>query len=362
MNDATEFIDYESQFEIDWATLKNHLATHNVLLKLDEVPRQFSGGAANINFKIKLDNRAAVLRCPPPGPLPKGSNDVGREFRVISALNGHFPYVPSPIFYEPEESVIGTPFCISEFIDGIVIRRDLPSEFSSIPQVGKTLSEILVTTMAELHSIDYEAAGLSTIGKPLKYLERQLSGWSTRGKAVLSESRYMLLESINERLFCMLPSNRPICLVHNDFKLDNMILCRKTLTPLAVLDWDMCTLGDPFLELVILLLYWGEKNDTEPFSLLARMPYHADGWLSRRQVITLYCKIRGLHLDESALKFYVIFALCRFAVIYAQLEQLYSEGGMNSAAFDNNDPSYTDHIINTLLRTAENLFDSPLPW
>lgn len=345
------FVDKSSQAGQDWDKVADYLKSQGHSLDLNFEIRQFSAGAANLNYLILLDGSKAVMRCPPPGSAP-GANDVEREFNVLSGLNTCYPYAPKAIHFCQDDSVIGVPFCISEFREGITINEELPVELKTVPDVGAKLGVKAIRTLAELHAIDYEKLGLSVLGKGEGYLERQVQGWGKRGQRVLKGERLATSEKIIAWLMDNLPEQRPLSLVHNDFKLDNLLIDTETFAVNAVLDWDMCTIGDPIYDLILTLLYWGEPGDTHLYNHMARMPYMAPSWPTRRQALEQYNEIAEQQLDEGDFAFYWVLGIYRYAIVIAQLLTLYQKGFLTSGHISPENEQDSDDKIEQLLAEA----------
>lgn len=336
-----------------WQAIDTYLSGVGHRLDTDIPIRKLSGGSANYNYLISMDGAKAVLRRPPDGPLPPGANDVAREYKVLSSLGEAFPPAPKGLVFCDDESVIGVPFCISEFREGICIGRHLPEALQGREQIGHALAELQVQTLAQLHQVDVQAVGLADLGKADGFLERQVGGWFKRGQRVLSDSQQEKLATIRDWLSAHLPERRLTTLVHNDFKLDNMLIDPDSLKVRGVVDWDMCTIGDPFYELAILLAYWGSRSDHELIAYQCRMPCEADGWWTRRQVVDRYLALTGQALEERDLAFYWWLTQYRNIVVYAQLNALFSRTGDRPNAMTEKEFERLKTIVNDLLRFAE---------
>lgn len=310
-----------------WQAIADHLAVKGHVLDLSEPPSMLSGGVANFNFLVLLDGRKAVLRCPPEGPLPPGANDVAREYKVLSSLGEAFAPAPKALHFCDDETLIGSKFCISEFREGICISRELPEALQSRPGIGAALSELQVTTLAQLHGVDVAAVGLSDLGKAEGFLQRQIGGWFKRAERVLSEKQLAKFALLRDWLNDHLPAPRSATLVHNDFKLDNMLIDPDTLAVNGVVDWDMCTIGDPIYELTILLAYWGSPDDNPLYAQQCRMPCEADGWWHRQAVVNRYLELTGFSLSQDELLFYWTLTQYRTVVVYAQLYAVFLRTG-----------------------------------
>jgi aminoglycoside phosphotransferase (APT) family kinase protein len=304
----------------DWAALAHYLSERNATLCATP-PRQFAGGFGNLNYLIEIDGKPAVLRRPPAGPLPPGANDMGREHRILSALWRVYPLAPRGLFFCPDPSALGAPFQIIEYRPGLVIREALPPALVGRPEVGAALSAKLVEALAALHAIDPAAIGLETLGRPAGFLARTLEGWATRGGAVADLADPLAFAETLAWLRARVPPEAPPALLHSDFKLDNMILEPQTLTPVAVIDWDMGTRGDPLWDLAVLLSYWTEPGDPSCMHRLRQMPTAEPGFWSRHEALDAYARRSGRAIDDFA--FYRVLSVFRSAIVFLQLFDRY---------------------------------------
>jgi aminoglycoside phosphotransferase (APT) family kinase protein len=311
----------------DWTSLAGYLARFGAELRTTE-PRQFAGGLGNLNYLVEINGSPAVLRRPPSGPLPPGANDMGREHRILSALWRAYPLAPRSLFYCEDPRVLGAPFQILEYRDGIVVRGQLPSDLSDDPKVGAVLSRQLVESLGALHSVDPDRVGLGSLGRPAGFLGRTLEGWARRGAALVDPINRSAFTGSIAWLRRRVPADCAPCLLHSDFKLDNLILRPKTLDPVAVIDWDMGTRGDPLWDLAVLLSYWAEPGDPDCMHRLRQMPTLQAGFWSRRQVIDAYRRLTGRSVDSF--DFYRVLSVFRTAIVFLQLFERYRrEPGSN---------------------------------
>ncbi len=290
---------------------------------------QFAGGKANLTYLLKFPGAEYVLRRPPLGPVAPSAHDMAREHRVLSRLWRSFPPAPRAHLFCDDLEVLGAPFLIMERRRGIVVRKELPSQFAEVPQAGLRLSKALIHTLSDLHAVDFEKVGLGELGEPKGFLERQVEGWTRRWQATeLGAPPEMDLAA--SWLKRNLPETRVFSLVHNDFKLDNVMF--DPLDPdrlRAVLDWDMCTLGDPLSDLGALLAYWSEPDDPPYLNQLRMMPNR--NFLSRSELVRRYRKGTGCSTD--AIGFYHALGLFRVAVIVAQIYVRYLRGQTQDRRF-----------------------------
>lgn len=287
--------------------------------------RQFGDGHANLTYLVTFGEREYVLRRPPHGPLPKGGHDMRREYRVLSVLWKAFALAPRAFVLCTDHSIIGADFVVMERRKGIVIRRTLPPALQHDPAAQRRLGENFIDTLAALHMVDYEAAGLERLGKPEGYLERQLRGWVDRWQAartpVMADAAPLI-----ERLLERRPESGAPGLVHNDFKFDNAIVdAADPARFVAILDWDMCTVGDPLADLGNVLSLWREPGDRAIETTSASvMPTDTGGFPTRAQMVERYARTTGR--DCSRALWYQAFNVFRYAAIGQQIYARYVRG------------------------------------
>ena len=223
-----------------------------------------AGGRSNISYKLSdASGKQYVLRRPPLGNIMPTAHDMGREFRVLSGLNTVNYPVPLALGHCEDESIIGAHFMVMNFVDGMVVADQHDAQQLDVEQAQR-ISYSLVRTLASLHQINPTSAGLENLGKPHGYLQRQASRWI--GQWDLTKTRELPgiidLHRWIEGKLKHLPENLPTGIVHGDYRIDNVILDRTNQDILAVLDWEMATLGDPISDLAISLVYWSQRTDT----------------------------------------------------------------------------------------------------
>jgi aminoglycoside phosphotransferase (APT) family kinase protein len=285
---------------------------------------QFPGGHSNLTYLVRIGDREAVLRRPPFGSKVKSAHDMGREFRLLSKLSPVYPRAPRPIAFCEDEAVLGAKFYLMERTRGLVLRRDLPKGLEADEATMRALSTSLVDTLAELHGIDYAAAGLADFGNPEGYVERQVTGWTKRyADAQTDEIEDMAAASkwIAENVK---PSGGA-SIIHNDFKYDNLVLDPADITNIrAILDWEMSTIGDPLMDLGTALCYWVEPSDPEPMQKLRMGPTVLPGSLTRQELAARYAEKSGR--DTGDIVSYYCFGLFKTAVVLQQIYYRYNKG------------------------------------
>jgi aminoglycoside phosphotransferase (APT) family kinase protein len=311
--------------QLDVARLADYLATHLPGADRELSVEQFLHGHSNLTYLIKVGADEWVLRRPPFGNRVKTAHDMGREYRILSRLCHVYPPAPRPVLYCEDEAILGAPFYLMERRSGVILRGS-PSPHRTIPpDLVRRLCETLVDRMAELHALDYRAAGLEDLGKPQGYVERQVAGWTKRYQDARTDDIPDIDRTIN-----WLAANRPVespvaSLIHNDFKFDNLVLDPSELTKIvALLDWEMATIGDPLMDLGTTLAYWTDPGDPEPMQHHIVGPTREPGSLSRRELVERYAQVSGR--DVSAMLFCYVCGLFKVAVIAQQIYARYQRG------------------------------------
>ncbi len=309
---------------LDWGAVSTYLSRHGLTLDQDPPPRQFAGGLANLNYLIHVDGKPAVLRRPPMGELPAGAYDMAREFRILSRLPDALPFVARGLHLCDDPTIIGQRFQIIEYKPGLVIREHMPPELAHRPEIGVRLSKMLLETIAAIHAVDTKAVGLDDLGRPEGFLARGVSGWRKRGLASKEDGTDALHNDVGAWLEKnIVPDGKP-GLLHNDFKLNNIILDPETFAPRAVVDWDQGTRGDPLFDFATLLSYWTHADDPWAMHDMEQMPSVEGCFGSRQDAVTMYAKLSGR--DVSNFPFYRVLALYKLSVIFLQLGLRFRSG------------------------------------
>jgi aminoglycoside phosphotransferase (APT) family kinase protein len=271
-------------------------------------------GHSNETFIVRRAGRTFVLRRPPRGPFLPSAHDVGREFTVLAALASTSVRTPAVFLHCTDESVIGAPFYLMEFVDGVVIRSDLPEMFGA-PERPR-IAEELVDALVELHRVDPESCGLAGFGPPRGYLGRQLRRWRGQLELTLPMTRPLPdLERIGDWLGDNMPESQGTTLVHGDYKLDNVAFARELPVRLvAIFDWEMATLGDPLADLGWMISFWRESGDPagDVFDRLTGVST-LPGFPPRRELVDRYAAATGY--DTGALDWYRVLATWKLAVL-----------------------------------------------
>jgi aminoglycoside phosphotransferase (APT) family kinase protein len=332
--------------QLDLTRLEPYLRAHLPRADGPFAVAQFPQGFSNLTYLVRLGDLEYVLRRPPFGNQVKSAHDMAREYRVLSRLAKVYPPAPMPYCYCDDETILGAPFYVMERRYGVVLRKALPPGMTLDPTTVHRLSETLLDNLALLHGIDYQAAGLADLGKPEGYVGRQVTGWTQRWeKAKTDEVKAMT--KLGRWLAQNLPAERGAALIHNDYKYDNLLLDAADLTRIvAVLDWEMATLGDPLMDLGTTLAYWVESGDSPILQAFVFGPTNVPGSLTRRELVARYGSRTGR--DVSGILFYYCFGLFKTAVIIQQIYARYVRGFTKDARF-----ARLNQVVTNLSQAAE---------
>jgi aminoglycoside phosphotransferase (APT) family kinase protein len=285
---------------------------------------QFPSGHSNLTYRVTWGGREFVLRRPPFGSQVKSAHDMSREYRVLSKLHETYPVSPKVILYCDDLSVLDAPFYLMKPICGIILRRQLPPGLLLSPPMARQLSEAFLDNLVRLHAVDYHKIGLGDLGKPQGYLERQVRGWIERYHNSATHD-LPEVEPISTWLMQNIPASTDATLIHNDYKYDNVVLDSNDITKIAgVLDWEMCTLGDPLSDLGTTLAYWTDPSDPDELQEICSAPTTIPGTLTRAQLAQRYAQATGRGID--GIVFYLTFARFKVAVIVQQIYYRYARG------------------------------------
>ena len=324
---------------LDWpsleAYLRLHLPVHQIkgldLSRPMEIS-QFPGGHSNLTYLARFGGAELVIRRPPLGPVPPKAHDMAREYRWLAALNPVFPLAPRPYLLCEDAHVVGSVFYVMERRRGVVVRSEEPLPLGR-PEARRRVSEALVDTLAALHALDVSDEPLASLGRPAGFVDRQVRGWSDRWeRSKLDDVPEM--DALAAWLLQRIPADAdPPSVVHGDFKLDNVLLDPLDLgRVVAVFDWEMSALGDPLVDLGILLAYWAPTAPPSQRDALTTVT-HRPGYLTRSEIIERYAQRSGR--DVGAIGFYETFALFKIAVVIQQIFYRYKRGQTQDARFAN---------------------------
>ena len=284
---------------------------------------QFPRGYSNLTYLLRVGEREVVLRRGPPGVKIASAHDMGREHRILSRLSAVWPKVPRTLALCEDESVLGSPFYVMERVHGVILRARTPDGLVLDPARARALSELMIDTLVEIHGVDLAAAGLAELGKPAGYVERQVRGWTERYRKAQTDD-IPEMEALASWLAANMPKESGGTLIHNDFKYDNVVLSPDLTSVVAVLDWEMATLGDPLMDLGCTLGYWIEPSDPMLMHAMRFGPTNIPGSMSRMELVGRYEEKSGRAV--TSLPFYYVNALFKLAVVGQQLYQRYAKG------------------------------------
>ncbi|MGX5913844.1 phosphotransferase family protein [Aliidiomarina sp. Khilg15.8] len=294
---------------------------------------QFPGGASNWTYRLEFSNYDFILRRGPAGTKAKSAHDMGREYHLQKALKPVFPWVPEMVGYCDDESVIGAEFYVMQRIAGVIPRRNMPRGLDLSVAQADQLCRNMLDKLVALHQADLDTSGLQEFGKGSGYAERQISGWTRRYQQAKTWN-VPAGKKITDWLTVNLPKQERLCMTHNDYRLDNLILNPDDPTEiLAVLDWELATVGDPLMEVGNMLAYWIEADDDFIARSTRRQPTHLPGMFTRQQIIDYYCEKMGLDAKDFA--FYEVYGLFRLAAIAQQIYYRYHHKQTRNPAFKN---------------------------
>jgi aminoglycoside phosphotransferase (APT) family kinase protein len=286
---------------------------------------QFPAGFSNLTYLLRAGGVEYVLRRPPVGARVRTAHDMAREFRILSGLRPVYAKVPRALLFCEDESVVGAPFYLMERVRGRILRAHAPAGVELSPGVMRRLSEAFVDNLAEVHGVDYEAAGLGGLGRPEGYVRRQVEGWTKRYYDARTDD-VPAVESLSAWLIENAPGESGrAALIHNDYKYDNVVLAPRDLTEVvAVLDWEMATVGDPLMDLGTTLGYWVDADDPAEWRRLGFGLTSLPGSLTRREVVARYALRSGR--EVPCVVFYYAYGLLKIAVIVQQIYLRYRRG------------------------------------
>jgi aminoglycoside phosphotransferase (APT) family kinase protein len=331
--------------ELDLSKLEPYLRRHFPDVQGPLNIQQYPSGHSNLTYMLQLGDREMVLRRPPFGSKVKTAHDMGREYGVLSKLHSVYAPAPRVLSYCADESILSVPFYLMEPIRGVILRRDPPPGLDLPPEKARRLSESFVENLALLHSLDYAAGGLSDLGKPQGYLERQVRGWIERyhGSKIQDHPE---VKKISEWMSERIPSTAVSALIHNDYKYDNVVLDPRDITKIVgVLDWEMCTIGDPLADLGTALAYWIDPADPEELQENRSGPTNHPGSFKRAELAEYYAQKTGR--DISQMPFYLTLARLKLAVIVQQIYYRFHLGLTRDERF-----AAMPGRVSTLLRAA----------
>ena len=289
-----------------------------------------AGGHSNLTYRV-VDGggRTTVLRRPPLGQVLASAHDMGREHTIIAALADTDVPVAPTFGYEPDESVNGAPFYVMDHVDGLVLRDQATAQQLSV-EARTRAGDSLVDVLADIHAVDVDAVGLGQLGRKDGYIERQLKRWY--GQWEKSKTRELAdIDEVHDTLVSNVPEQGPAAIVHGDYRLDNCMLGEDGEVR-AVLDWELCTLGDPLADVGLLMVYWNEPGDA---AVTLGAPTAVEGMRTRAELLDRYAAASGR--DLSDIEFYVAFGYWKLACIVEGVYARYIGGSMGKRESDDFD-------------------------
>ena len=287
---------------------------------------QFRSGASNLTYLLKYPDKDLVLRRPPVGTKAASAHDMKREFLIQSRLKSVYSLVPNVIALCDDPNVIGSDFYVMDRVSGDIFRRDVPETLSASDI--SLMANSLVAGLAQLHSVD--ASVLAELNKGTGYVQRQVEGWSKRYRNALTDD-----VPNGEDVMSWLAANQPkdvdSCVIHGDWRIDNLVFDLEAKKLAGVLDWELATVGDPLMDLGSALAYWVDRDDEPMFASLRRQPSHLPGMPTRKEFIAKYLELSGRRCDDFT--FYEVFGLFRLTVIIQQIWARYRAGQTTNPAF-----------------------------
>jgi len=310
--------------ELNEHNLKSFLKANKLIESAEKAltVNQFSNGFSNLTYLLEVVDKQFVLRKPPKGAVKRG-HDMSREYKVLSNLQKGFSKSPKVFAYCNDAEVIGSSFYLMEKVEGIILTTKEAQKRNLAPAQYKNVAETWLNTFVELHSLDYKKIGLGDLGKPEGYVQRQVENW---GKQYLKAATMQIEEA--QKVMSWMESNQPKqynhCLIHNDFKYDNVVFKDEQYNSInSILDWEMCTLGDPLMDLGTSLAYWLKDSDG-PINMFFPSPTSFAGNPSRTEIAELYATKSGRSTNN--ILFYYTFGLFKVAVIAQQIFYRYYKG------------------------------------
>ena len=292
---------------------------------------QFPRGFSNLTYLLRSGSRELVLRRPPIGAAIKSAHDMGREHRILSRLGGVYDKAPTPLVFCDDPGVMGAPFYIMQRVEGVILRPRMPAAMHPPPDRMAAIAGSLIETLAELHAVDIEAAGLGELGRPEGYVRRQIDGWIGRYEKSRTDDIPEMTE-VAGWLDAQEPAESGASLIHNDFKYDNLVLDPVDGTRvIAVLDWEMATVGDPLMDLGTTLGYWVDPEDPPELRQLALSPTLLPGNPTRAELVERYAAASGREVGDPV--FYYVYGLFKIAVIVQQIYSRYRQGHTRDPRF-----------------------------
>lgn len=332
---------------LDVERLSAYLAIHLPELDGPLVIEQFPSGFSNLTYLIKTNDRELVLRRPPVGAKIKTAHDMSREYRILSQLRPVYSKVPRTLTYCDDDTILGAPFYLMERVLGIILRAQPPTGIELSAETMRGLSTSFIDNLVEIHSIDYVSANLTGLGNPQGYVNRQVTGWINRYHAARTGEVCEVEQVASWLMDHLPPDSTKSALIHNDYKYDNLVLSPADLSKvLAVLDWEMATIGDPLMDLGTSLGYWVETNDSPEWQQYGFVMTKLPGNLTRSELVEHYSAQTGYEIGDPV--FYYVYGLLKIAVIVQQIYFRFNQGLTKDSRF-----ARLDHLVKACGRQAQ---------
>jgi aminoglycoside phosphotransferase (APT) family kinase protein len=315
---------------------------------------QFPSGHSNLTYLLRMDEdgREYVLRRGPLGPVAPKAHDMAREFRVLQMVHPHFREAPNVFHLCEDPAVVGAVFFVMERRRGLILRDEVPPELARVPNYAQLVSEAFVDSLVRLHTIDVSKTGLIALGKPEGFLERQVQGWTERWNRAKTDEMPKM-DRVIRWLLDRRPSSPAPTLVHNDYKLDNVMLNEESVDRIeAVLDWEMATVGDPLADLGLTLCYWAWAEAPQLRAREGPALKSQPGWYTRDQFVQRYAERTGR--DLSHIGYYEVLGVFKLAVILQQIYYRFRRGQTQDRRFQN-----FDQRVKGLVELADSLTGKP---
>jgi aminoglycoside phosphotransferase (APT) family kinase protein len=333
--------------------LRENLGAKNAEISIS----QFPAGSSNLTYCVRIGDKEYVLRRPPFGNQVKTAHDMSREFNVLSNLSKVYKPAPKPLIYCADDEIIGSEFYLMERRRGLIIRGKSPTSearasaraenktLENSPTLRRKVCESFIKNLADLHALDYKKIGLENLGKPEGYARRQVEGWTKRYFNAKTDE-HAALEKAIEWLNAEIPVSIGASLVHNDYKFDNVMLNPEDLTEIvAVLDWEMATVGEPLMDLGTTLGYWMSKEVGDEMLSMPFNPRVLMENISRAELVEMYAERSGRNVSDML--FYYVFGTFKIAVIAQQIYFRFARGFTGDKRF-----ASFDRFVNALGKIA----------
>jgi len=293
----------------------------------------YPSGASNLTYAVDYPDRRLVLRRPPFGYIPKGGHNMFREYRIMRDLKPVYAAVPDVLLYQnDEESVLGKEFYVMDRVEGHIVHLNIPREWEWDTKMTRRLCENYFEKLVELHQVDWKAIGLEDFGRPEGYVERQILGWNRRWTKAWTDN-VDKFDDVQQWLVDYMPADSgKASILHGDYRIDNCILDPKDPTQIsAVLDWEICAIGDPLMDLGNTLTYWIQTDDPETMKSTVRQPSMAKGMMTRQEIMQFYGERTGTNVSDF--NYYYVYGIWRLAVVIQQLYKRFHDGATDDPRF-----------------------------